>query len=502
MTNQRFVLGIDAGQTNVKAVLHDQQLRPVAVARRSSPVTTSQPRYAERSQDELWAATADAIAEVIKSSGVSPKDIVGVGLAGHGDGLHLVKKSGQAASMAITAMDSRAYRYAEEILADPARRNIILEKSGQLPAASSPGALLKWMSVHDPEAVENADYMMSCKDVIRLRLTGEIATDISDACSSFLDTNSAQWSSEIMQAYGVAGLERLLPELRLGGDIAGHITAAAAQRTGLAQGTPVVIGVHDVQAASIGMSALTPGRLALVAGSFSTNGVTTREKHVDSRWQSRLSVTPDLRIAMSTSPTASPAVEWTLRLLGVASAQERDALFHETAQLSPEAHVPLTLPFHFASPLGAHASAAVAGIRGWHDRRHMFRGTLEGVVLMHVWHTQALAEKFRWESDVVLGGGLSNSPLYTQLVANALRTPISVIGNEEAGSFGAAALAGVSVGLTASLEQAQRLVEREHPVEPTAASAGYWEDVIGQFNELTQEISPWWLNHHGGIQEP
>lgn len=496
----RYVLGIDAGQTTVKAVLHDEQLRPVAIGRRSSPLNTSVPRQADRSQDELWSVAAGAIRDALEQSGIDPTSIAAIGVAGHGDGLHLVDAAGAPVGMAITAVDSRAHVEADQILADPERRRIILERSGQLPVASSPGVLLKWMVDHEPELMRRAHAMLSCKDIIRLRLTGEIATEISDACSSFLDAAAApaevRWSREVLEAYGLGEWEHLLPQIRLGGDIGGSVTAEAAALTGLAEGTPVIMGLHDVQAASIGMSALIPGRLALVAGSFSTNGVTTTARDVDARWQSRLSVRPDLRIAMSTSPTASPTLEWMLRLLGVNTPEDRDALFAEAAALDPNEHVPLVLPYLFASPLGAEASGTIADVRGWHTSAHLLRGTLEGIVLMHVWHTSALAEKFQWETGAeaaaVLGGGLSNSALYVQLVANALRQPIQVISNEEAGAFGVAALAAVSAGLIPSLEQAQTLVQRQPAVEPTAASADYWKRVIASFNALGTTLAPWW----------
>ncbi|MBF4573082.1 carbohydrate kinase [Herbiconiux sp. VKM Ac-1786] len=499
----RYLLGVDAGQTAVKAVVHDEQLRPVGIGRRSSPVDRSTPRFAERPQEALWQAAASAIREAVESSGVDPAQIVAVGITGHGDGLHLVDAAGAPVGPAITAMDSRAHLEAASLAADHSRMRVVLERSGQEPTPGAAGNLLRWLLVHDPARVEAAAAMLFCKDVIRLRLTGVVATDYSDATASFLDTATAEWSPAILSAYGLPeSLMRLLPPVHASGDVVGTVLPAAAELTGLAVGTPVIAGMHDVQAASIGMGALVPGRLALVAGSFSTNGVTTTRPDVDVRWQSRLSIRPELRIAMSTSATASPALNWVLRLLGVDLAapggeEARDRLFAEAAALDPEESVPLVLPFLFDSPLGATASAALAGVRGWHTPAHVLRGTLEGIALMHVWHTRALGEKFDWDEPVVLGGGIARAPLYVQLVANALRSPVTVVQNEEAGAFGAAAVAGVSVGVFASVEEAQELVTRAEPVLPTAASAGYWAGVIAAFDEAVAALGPWWAARAG-----
>lgn len=497
-----LLLGIDVGQTAVKAVLHDEHLRPLVVARRASPVDRPLARHAERSQDALWSAVAAAVAEVVGSPGVDPASIAAVGISGHGDGLHLVTSSGEPVGPAITAMDSRAHLEAAELAADPDRLRVVLERSGQLPTPGAAGNLLRWLLRHDPERIDRADTMLFCKDVVRLRLTGELSTDYSDACASFLDVGTASWSTEVLEAYGLpASLRRLLPELHVSGDIVGRVLPEAAAATGLLAGTPVVSGLHDVQASSIGMGALVPGRLALVAGSFSTNGVTTTRPDVDPRWQSRLSITPELRIAMSTSATASPSFDWTLRLLGIDGPAERDTLIGEAAALDPEAEVPLVLPFQADSPLGAAPSGTLTGVRDWHTRAHVLRGALEGVVLMHRWHTRALGERFDWEEPVLLGGGLARSPLFVQLVANALRVPVTVVDSEEAGAFGAAVVAGVAVGVLPSVEAAQREYVRRAPaVLPTDASAGYWARVGTAFDELVVALDPWWL-HRSQEQE-
>src|SRR5699024_11090853 len=294
-------------------------------------------------------------------------------------------------------------------------------------------------------------------DVLRLRLTGEIGTDLSDATATFLDTRTAAWSSEILAAFGLGGLERLLPPLAESAEAGGTVTRAAAEATGLAEGTPVVVGLHDVQANSIGMGALTPGRLALVAGSFSTNGVTTTEVHVDPRWQSRVSSTAGLRIAMSTSVTAAPAFDWMLALLGAGDEADRDALVAAAAVLDPLEEVPLLLPYLYGAPFEAAGSGTLAGLCGWHTRAHVMRGVLEGIALMHRVHTDALAEQFTWTEPLLLAGGLSRAPLYAQLVADVMAAPVQVVRTGEAGAFGAAAIGGVGAGVFATVEEAQRL---------------------------------------------
>lgn len=484
-------LGIDAGQTTVKAVVHDDRLRPVAIGRRTSPVHHPRPRFAERGQDELWLSAAGAIADAVAL--VDASRIAAVGISGHGDGLHLVDAAGGPASPAITAMDGRASREWQRITSDADRARTILDVSGQQAPLGGAGPLLAWLRENDPDATRRAAHMLWCKDVLRLRLVGGVPeTDLSDATASFLDMRRGQWSREVLDAYGLGWAEHLLPRLRRSADLAGVVTAEAASATGLVEGTPVVVGLHDVQASAIGSAALVPGRLSLIAGSFSTNGVTTTGDDVDPRWQCRVSIRPDLRVAMSTSPTASPALEWAVRVFGGGEEGARDRLFAEAAALGPAESTPAMLPYVLGSPIGESASAAFAGIGAEHGRGHVFRGVLEGIVYMHVWHTRALATSYEWEAPIRLGGGISRSPLYVQMVADAMGEPISVVRGDEVGAFGAAAVAALGVGHFSSIDEAQELVELAEPVAPRAELRGHWDALIARLDALGDSLGPWW----------
>ncbi|MBK0418458.1 hypothetical protein JD276_05345 [Leucobacter sp. CSA1] len=502
MSSAPLLLGIDVGQTAVKAVVHDASLRPISVGRKDSPIERPAPNHVERSQDGLWAAVTGAVASALADPAVDTGRIGAVCISGHGDGLHLVDAAGAAVGPAITAMDERAAAEAAEISADPERVRVILEVSGQAAGAASPGTLLLWTRRHHPERIDRARAMVFCKDVARIRLTGEtaedICTDYSDATASFLDTGAAAWSSEVLEAYGAGGLEPLLPRLRSSADPVGRVSRAAAEETGIPEGTPVLAGLHDVQASSIGMAALEPGRLACVAGSFNTNGVTTRRPDIDPRWQSRLSVTPDLRIAMSTSSTASPTLDWLLRLLGATGSDARDALFARAAALDLDTEIPAVLPFFAGSPPGLDASGTLSGLRGWHGPEHLLRGVLEGIALMHHWHVSALAEAFEFEGPVALGGGLSRSPYYAGLAANALGRPVRVAMEDEAGAFGAAALGAVHLGLFEDLASAQERARLGDPILPDPAARGYWDDARAAFDSLQRAVSPWWKERAGG----
>jgi len=491
MADQYF-LGIDAGQTVVKAALHNSDLEQVAVARGHSPNQSPEARRVERSHNDLWEAARDAISRVITESGIDPRAIAAVGITGHGDGLHLVDHHGASVGPAVMAVDSRSWREMEEIAADPPRQSTIMRHSGQVPFLGSTGTIMLWMARNQPELLESAHAMLFCKDVVRLRLTGEIGTDFSDASASFLDPSTAQWSTEVLEAYHLGDYAHLLPALHASTDVVGAVTKQASELTGLAEGTPVVAGSHDVHATALGMGSLEEKMMTLIAGSFSINSVATSENHTDPRWQSRVSVEPGLRMAMSTSATASTTLEWFLRQVGAESAHARDQLFAEAAGLEQRDDLPVLMPYMFASPLGSEPSGSFVGLRSWHTPAHLLRATLEGIVWMHVWHVGALAEAFTWKTPVRLGGGMANSALYSQMVADALATTIEVVGTEETGGFGAAAMAATGVGRFGNYREANASVQVAHTYEPTPVSVGYWAKRSALMSATQDSLGPLW----------
>jgi L-xylulokinase len=490
---KKYFLGIDAGQTFTKAVIHDDNMQQVSLARTSSPMSSPHNRWLERTHESLWQASATAISESLRKAGISASDIAAIGISGHGDGVHLVDANGGAVGPAIMAVDSRAFAEMQEINSNKEVADRILRASGQVPFLGSPGALLKWISKHQPELLDQASYLLSCKDVLRHRLTGQIGTDYSDASASFLNIDKAEWDPQVIADYGLAGLERLMPPINASYEVVGKIHAAAAEATGLAVGTPVVTGLHDVQACAVGMGSLVENKFTLIAGSFSINAVTTTEKHTGLRWQNHLATDPTIRMAMSTSATCSTTLEWCFQTLNIQNDQQRDALFAKAAEIPAGESVPLMLPYLYASPFGEAPSGSILGLRSWHSPAHFLRGVLEGITYMHVLHTEALAEKFTWTSPLRISGGLSNSRLYTQMVSNALGADVEVVKNDETGSLGVAVLAATGVGHFASVVEAAEYIEVKERFTPEASQVNYWSDRKASLQAASKALEPLWF---------
>ncbi len=494
----KLVLGLDCGLTVTKAVLFDETGRARATASARVPQESPQPRWLERDVDALWTASAGAIRSAIEQADTDPRDVIGVGVTAHGDGLYLLDAEGRPARPGILSLDSRAHKIVERWEAE-GRFGRMLEVTGQVPGPLSPAALLAWTIENEPDVFERSRWALSCKDVMKVHLTGEVTTDFTEASTSFCDVRTQTYTDEALAVYGLEDCAGMLAPVVGCTEVTGAVSAEAARLTGLAPGTPVVSGLHDVDASAIGIGCLEPGQLAMIAGTASINEVISDQPIVDERWFCRNFVRPGQWMNMSLSLASATNLEWFAQRLcqadiAAATARGEDPFAfveREIAAIEDQPAEVLFLPFLYGSPHGAAASGTFLGLRGWHDRGHLLRAVLEGVVFNHRTHVDALRDAFEM-SEGRLTGGAVRSRRWAQMFADALGLTVLITDAEESGALGAAMCAAVGTGMHDSLEEAAassvRVVERLQPNddarERLEASYARYRNLIGALESV------------------
>lgn len=446
------ILGIDSGLTMTKAVVFDAGGRVLSFARCRIAQTIPQPRHVERDMMALWQATAQAIREALATAG-SAADIVAVAATAHGDGVYLLDHSAQPLGPGILSLDSRAGAIIQR-WQDDGTASAALPLSGQMPHASAPSALLAWMRDHQPDRFARIGHVLACKDWLRLCLTGTIGTDLTEASTSFTDVGTQVWSAEVLQLFGLSALAHTLPDAVRPDEIVGTVTAEAAALTGLRAGTPVVAGLHDVTASALGVGGHRVGCVAIVAGTYSINETVSHAPVTDRRWLCRSGLRVGEWNNMAISPASAANYDWFLDTLTGADRALADAEGRSIhAQIEPEVRAALDRPstvlfqpYLYGSPYGPQASGGFLGLHGWHDRGDLIRAVIEGIAFNHRIHVDALRDGFA-VTEARLTGGISRSPLYAQVFANALGLPVTVTETAEAAAWGAALCAGAGIGL-------------------------------------------------------
>jgi L-xylulokinase len=229
-----------------------------------------------------------------------------------------------------------------------------------------------------------------------------------------------------------------------------------------------------VDASAIGIGCLEPGQLTMIAGTASINEVISDQPIVDERWFCRNFVRPGQWMNMSLSLSSATNLEWFVQRLcqadvAAATARGEDPFAfveREIAAVEDEPNEVLFLPFLYGSPHGAAASGTFLGMRGWHNRGHLLRAVLEGVVFNHRTHVDALRDAFEM-SEGRLTGGATRSRRWAQIFADVMGLPVLVTDAQESGALSTAMCAAVGTGMHGSLEEAGaasvRVTERLEP---------------------------------------
>ena len=499
----KYFLGLDNGGTSTKAALYDARGRVLAVESRETAVLTPAPDCFERDMEEMWAANCAVIRGAAERSGVSPGDIAGVAVCGHGKGLYLWGRDGRPARNGILATENRAYPYVERWRQDGTEARAF-PLSCQHLMACQPAALLAWLRDREPETLKKARWAFGCKDYVRFRLTGEARGELTD-CSGggLVNLRTRTWDPALLALYGLEGLEDLLPPLLRSADPAGRVTREAAEACGLPEGTPVFGGAFDIDACAIAANVLDEENVCMIAGTWSINEYLRPAPVMDGRVaMNSLFCLPEYYLIEESSSTSAGNLEWVLRSLFPelrAAAEGRgesvyallDAWVEETGA---EAFVPLFLPFLMGTNAHPNARAAFVGLSADMGRAQLVRSVYEGVVYCHRVHLEKLlATREKPPACVRLAGGAARSRVWCQMFADVLGLPVERLEAEETGTLGCAILAAAGTGTYPSLAAAARAMspigERFTP-DPEARAR--YEKRYALYKKLVDCLDPLW----------
>ena len=490
----QYLLGIDNGGTVSKAALYAEDGTELAVAKGRTKTLYPAPGHIERDLDELWAVNAQAIREVLQAARVSGKDVAGVATAGYGGGLHLIQADGTPAWNGIISTDSRAAGYVKRFYGDGTFQKL-LPLICQSIWAAQPAALLPWFRDHHPEVLEKTRWILNSKDYMRFRLTGEPLCEVTDSSgSSLINIHTLEHDPEILAAYGLSGLRDRFPSIHRSSDVCGRVTRAAAEQTGLLEGTPVAGGLFDVTACAIACGLIDPAKLCTIAGTWSINEyVTPAPVQAPDLFMSSAYCMPGLYLILEASPTSASNLEWFVQELmstGTSAFEEANRL---AASVAPQDCDVAFLPFLYGSNAGPNASSCFINMHGWHTKAHLLRAIFEGVVFSHRTHVDQLMAYRNKASAIRFAGGAAKSPFWLQMFADVLQLPVEVTASQELGAMGSAMCAGVAVGMFGSFPEAvSRMVRVTSTVEPDRALAAVYQDKYGRYQDYIAALRTVW----------
>ena len=469
-------LGIDIGTGGSRALLVDRQGEVVAAHTAAhEDMTMHQPLWAEQSPGNWWNAAVEAIRGAMTAAGVSGGAIQGLGLSGQMHGLVVLDDANNVIRPSLIWCDQRSQAQVDwvngkigkprvlECIANPVLTGFTLPK-------------LLWVRDNEPALYERVRKVLLPKDYVRFRLTGEFATEVSDASGTALfDVVNRRWSYDLADALGID--RSFLPACYESSEITGRVSREAAALTGLKEGTPVAGGGGDQAASAVGNGIVEPGVVSCTLG---TSGVVFA--HME-----QVAYDPAGRVhtfchavkgkwhVMGVTQGAGLSLQWFRNQL--APGADYDALMVEAATATAGSHGLYWLPYLMGERtphLDATARGGWIGLTASHKRADLIRSLIEGVSYSQKDCLEIVESLGVAVASVRASGGGAKSPFWRQVLADVFDKPVVTLASQEGSALGAALLAMVGTGEYASVPEVCSAVIREkNRVEPGPAVPVY-----------------------------
>ncbi|MFN7054948.1 xylulokinase [Hyphomonas sp.] len=433
-------LGIDIGTSGVKtAVINDTG---DVIDQAAAPLTVSRPHplWSEQDPADWWAATQKAVLDLSPDRRAK---IRGIGLSGQMHGATLLGASGDVLRPAILWNDGRSFAECAALeAAEPRLRQI----AGNIAMPGFTAPKLLWVKQHEPEVFAKVTRVLLPKDYVRLLMTGEAASDMSDSAGTlWLDVGKRAWSPELLAATGLT--ESQMPRLFEGCEITGMLKPDVARAWGM-EPVPVVAGGGDNAAGAVGVGVIRPGEAFLSLG---TSGVLflAGEKFLpnpDQAVHAFCHALPDRWHQMTVMLSAASCVDWAARLTGVHDAGELIALAETRGRLAgPEVFLPY-LSGERTPHNNPHARGILFGLDHDSDAAAIGQAVLEGVAFAFADGLDALAAGGGEVREITVIGGGARSAWWGRVLAGALGRPLVYRRDGAVGpAYGAAKLALIGV---------------------------------------------------------
>jgi xylulokinase len=467
-------MGIDVGTTGTRAVIIDEKGSVISSATADHEAFQSpQTGWAEQDPNDWWRAARAAIQLALKKIDARGDQIKCIGLTGQMHGAVLLDDQDATLRPSIIWCDQRTLDECREINERiGARRLIELTCNPALTGFTLPKLI--WVKKHEPDTWKKTRSVLLPKDFLRLRMTGEKATDVADASGTLLfDVRARRWSVEMLAEMEID--ERRLPAVFESAEVSGRVSKAGARETGLAEGTPVVAGAGDQAAGAVGMGIVRAGAVSATIGTSGVVFAATDRPALDSsgRVHTFCHAVPDRWHVMGVTQAAGLSLRWFRDRFGAGADDGRDPydrLCEEAAEAPAGADGVLWTPYLMGERtphLDPDARASLTGLAAAHTRGHIIRAILEGVAFSLRDTFEIFREMEVPVSAVRLGGGGARSLLWRQIQADVYGREVETVEAEEGAAFGAALLAGVGCRRWDSVDEAtDEVVRTRERIEP------------------------------------
>ena len=496
-------LGIDVGTSATKALLCSRKGEVLATASAEHPIHTPKPGWSEQDPRDWWTSSVAALQAACRKAKVKPEKIDAIGLSGQMHGSVFVDKAGKSLRRALLWNDQRTAKQCQEIEERAGGRAGLIDLVNNVALTGFTAPKILWVRENDPKTYEKTHKVLLPKDYIRLRLTGELASDVSDASGTLLlDVRNRTWSSDLLSRLQIDA--DLMPRLYESVEITGKVSKSAAKQTGLREGVPVVGGAGDQPAGAVGNGIV---RAGIVSATFGTSGVVfahsdTPVPNPEGVLQSFCHAVPGKWCVFGCMLSAGGSLQYVrdtlfaqqvsvLRKAGKDPGEIYPQILAEAAQAEPGSEGLFFLPY-LTGERCPHADPNARG--GWigltvrHSRSHLLRAVVEGITFGMRDQVELFRRLGTQIKQIRSGGGGARSVFWRQMQADMFKAPVVTINTQEGAAYGVALLAATSAGAFERVEDVGKAIRITSTARPKKAASAVYDRMYPEYRGLYRSL--------------
>ncbi len=481
-----YILSVDLGTTSCKTVLFDTDFNVVATAKKSYDTSYPQSGWAEQPAYQWWRALMGNTKEIIDKSSIDPSKIIAVGIDAFSTTVLPVDKEGDPLRPGLIWMDRRASKQAEWIAEN--LKDETWEINGNVSDAGNPAPKIMWIKENEPEVYEKTHMFLHANGYLGYKLTGEYSMDISEAgLSQMCNTKTGEYSDVLLAGCGIDRAK--LPPIFNCTDVIGNVTAEAAAKTGLLEGTPVIAGSMDNVAAGLGAGVSKGGEVFISGGTVTTNNVCLDEPKYNKNLHVYPHIVPGTWITSGGVDFGGAGLKWfNEEVLEEKGFAELDKL-GDTSVCAMSSVVFLPYMVGQRCPIwNDNTSGVLMGLKPTTNRQDLIRAFMEGTTYGSR-HVLSIAEEEGVEIDTIkITGGSANSATWVQIFSDVLGKPITISGAVDLPPLGIAIAAAYGVGAIKSFDEGIEKIAVRDSFEPNAENHEYYTEMYGVFRSLYENI--------------
>lgn len=494
----KLLLGVDIGTNESKGVLIDGTFRPIADFAVSHTMENPQPNYFEMDAEIWWSDFCRISRGLMEKAGVGPEQIAGVGTSVMGCDCIAVDETCKPLRKAILyGIDARSGPQIEALIREFGEAGVTA-MFGHIPRSDDVATKILWIKENEPDVYARTYKFLTGSSYLTAKLTGKYTIDSYLAKAAFRPiyrqdgTYNEEYGPYFCRADQMAAIGDVT-------DVAGGITAEAAQACGLLAGTPVIVGTGDSTAESIAGGLVTPGTLFVQFGSTMFY-IYCLEGRMDAGSQDNFPGSYPFTIPGSFAATggtncAGTLTKWVRDVyygaeVEAAKAGGPDAysvMAREAAEVAPGSGGLIILPYFYGerSPINdPDAKGVMFGLSGSHTRREINRAALEAVAYSLGSHMRMFQNHGLKPESVIIAGGGTKNPVWMQIAADVIGMPVQVAENWQTASYGDACMAAIGCGILKDFRALKQAMPASRPVMPDPQRHTLYQRYLDIYEEL------------------